>query len=182
MQLLKLHLSPPRDALHALIFCVSCILCLPTIRADDAETTRIRHKLESVPLSEKVGLSDEEWRKILTPARFFVLRKAGTEPAFQNEYANNHEKGVYACAACGNQVFGSETKFDSGTGWPSFYAPVQKEKVMVATDRTNGTPRQEVRCARCGSHLGHVFNDGPPPTRLRYCLNSAALKLRRSKD
>ena len=159
------------------------LLCLSSVRssmAEDAEAARIRQKLNSIPMMQKVQLSENEWRKILTPTQFLVLREAGTEPPFKNEYANNHEKGTYLCAACDNELFGSNTKFESGTGWPSFYAPLAPNKITVSMDRSGGMKRQEVRCARCGSHIGHVFKDGPPPTHLRYCLNSAALKLVRT--
>ena len=144
--------------------------------ADDAQLARIRRQIESTPMTQKVTLSDDQWRKILAPGQFQVLREAKTEAPYKNLYWNNHEKGIYLCGACGNRLFSSDTKFESHTGWPSFYAPLTRDKVIETTDTRHGMTRDEVRCARCGSHLGHVFNDGPAPTRLRYCLNSAALK------
>jgi peptide-methionine (R)-S-oxide reductase len=149
--------------------------------ADDAQVARIRRQIESTPMTQKVTLSDDQWRKILAPGQFQVLREAKTEAPYKNLYWNNHEKGIYLCGACGNQLFSSDTKFESHTGWPSFYAPLTRDKVIETTDTRHGMTRDEVRCARCGSHLGHVFNDGPAPTRLRYCLNSAALKFVKSK-
>ena len=125
---------------------------------------------------EKIVKSDEEWRKELTPEQFHVMREGGTERAFTGAYYANHEKGEYLCAACGYELFGSDAKFDSGTGWPSFYQPVAIDHVETVRDTSYGMVRTEVRCARCGAHLGHVFDDGPRPTGLRYCINSAALK------
>jgi peptide-methionine (R)-S-oxide reductase len=148
--------------------------------AEDVQVARIRWQIESTPMTQKMTLSDDQWRKILAPGQFQVLREAKTEAPYKNLYWNNHEKGIYLCAACGNQLFASDTKFESHTGWPSFYAPLARDKVTETTDTSHGMTRDEVRCARCGSHLGHVFNDGPSPTRLRYCLNSAALKFVKS--
>jgi len=138
---------------------------------------QVRAKLEAIPMNEKVNLSDEEWRKILTPEQFSVMRERGTEPAFSNKCFNIHQSGTFVCAACGNPLFDSETKFESGTGWPSFNAALAGDRVKVVTDTSHGMVREEVTCARCGSHLGHVFKDGPPPTGLRYCMNAVALKL-----
>lgn len=127
-------------------------------------------------MSEKIRKSDTEWRQKLTPEQYEVMRKKGTEPPFTGAYYRFKGDGTYLCAACGNELFSSETKYDSGSGWPSFYAPVSDEVVETDSDRSFGMVREEVRCSRCGAHLGHVFTDGPAPTGLRYCVNSVALK------
>lgn len=126
---------------------------------------------------EKIRKSDEEWRRSLTPEQYRILREKGTERPFTGQYAETKTPGVYLCAACGQELFSSETKFDAGCGWPSFYDPLQKQNVEEHEDRSHGMVRTEVTCARCGGHLGHVFPDGPRPTGLRYCINSASLRL-----
>ncbi len=128
---------------------------------------------ENVP--DKITKSDDEWRGLLTPEQYRVTRQCGTEPPFTGKYYNFKGEGTYLCVACGNELFPSDTKFDSGTGWPSFYAPVTQENIEEKADKNHGMVRVEVRCSRCGAHLGHVFEDGPGPTGLRYCINSAAL-------
>ena len=128
-------------------------------------------------MSEKIEKTEEEWRKTLTPEQYHVLREKGTERPFTGEYADTHDDGMYRCAGCGNPLFSSETKYESGSGWPSFYQPLAKDAVETESDRKFGMARTEVLCAKCGGHLGHVFPDGPEPTGLRYCMNSAALKL-----
>jgi len=130
---------------------------------------------------EKIVKSDEEWKKILTPEQYQVLRKEGTERAFTGKYWDNHAAGTYVCAACGLDLFSSDTKFDSGTGWPSFWQPIARNHVKEVTDRTLGMERVEVECARCGGHLGHVFDDGPKPTGLRYCMNSVSMDFKAKK-
>lgn len=125
--------------------------------------------------TEPLGRTDAEWRTLLTPEQYEVLRGEGTECAFSNAFFKEKRRGTYRCAGCGLALFASDSKFDSGTGWPSFFTPMAKESVAAKEDRKLFVPRTEVRCARCGGHLGHVFPDGPPPTGLRYCINSAAL-------
>ena len=125
---------------------------------------------------EKIVKTDEEWEKVLTPEQFSVMRRKGTEPPFSSPLNGEKGEGVFECAACGLPLFDSRTKFNSGTGWPSFYAPAAKENVKEETDVGHGMRRTEVLCARCGAHLGHVFDDGPRPTGLRYCMNGVALK------
>jgi peptide-methionine (R)-S-oxide reductase len=129
--------------------------------------------------TDKVVKSKEEWAKCLTAEEFRVLRDHGTERAFTGEFWNHHDNGVYTCAGCGLELFSSETKFDSGTGWPSYYAPYDKNNVEISRDNSLGMLREEVHCRRCGGHLGHVFDDGPRPTGKRYCINSISLDFKK---
>jgi len=128
-------------------------------------------------MKEKIQKSEQEWKQELTPEQFRVCREKGTERPFTGEYTHTKENGVYKCVACGNELFDSSTKFDSGTGWPSFYQPMDPESVATESDRSYGMARTEVKCSSCGAHLGHLFPDGPRPTGMRYCINSVSLKL-----
>ncbi|MBI2626708.1 MAG: peptide-methionine (R)-S-oxide reductase MsrB [Parcubacteria group bacterium] len=124
---------------------------------------------------DKINKTEDEWKKELTPEEYNIMRQKGTEAPFSGEYWNNHEKGMYVCRACGQELFSSDTKFDSGTGWPSFTDPINREKVELKSDESHGMLRVEVLCKRCGAHLGHVFDDGPKISGKRYCINSLSL-------
>ncbi len=161
------------------------LLSLPVFAAGAVLVARSRgSKGESMPAStaapperaDRIVKTDAEWKKILTPEQYSITRKGGTERAFAGPYWDNHAKGIYDCVCCDLPLFDSATKFESGTGWPSFWAPIAKDAVKERSDRTFFMVRTEVRCARCDAHLGHVFDDGPKPTGLRYCMNGTALK------
>lgn len=133
-------------------------------------------------MEEKGEFNEADWRDKLTPEQYRALRESGTEAPFTGKYLTSKEKGIYKCAACGNELFSSDTKFDSGTGWPSFTDPMNLKNVELRNDESHGMQRTEVRCRKCGSHLGHVFDDGPGPTGKRYCINSVCLELEKSAE
>ena len=170
----------------AMMTAVLIFSCIAPGCAGKRETASVAEKAGAVKvysyegrdfiMSEKIVKSEAEWKKQLTPEQFHILRQKGTEQAGTGEYANHHEHGVYRCAGCGLDLFRSEDKYESGTGWPSFFAPISPENISTAADNSLFSRRTEVLCRRCGGHLGHVFEDGPKPTGLRYCMNSAALE------
>ena len=138
-------------------------------------TLQAQHEQEKNNMNKKVLKTDAEWATCLTPQEYKILREKGTEMAFTGKYYNHKENGTYTCAGCDYELFSSETKFDSGTGWPSFFQAIEKDRIIEKEDKSLGMRRIEILCARCESHLGHVFNDGPNPTGLRYCVNSVSL-------
>ncbi len=170
-------------ALMAITFACQSKNSAPTQSMKSAVTNVSDLKVESISPTDtikKITKTVEEWKGILSPEAFNVLREQGTERAFSGSYWDNHEKGTYICAACGLPLFSFDTKFNSGTGWPSFWKPIAKNHVDEKTDNSYGMQRTEVECARCNGHLGHIFDDGPKPTGLRYCINSVSLKFVKS--
>ena len=169
-----------------MVLCALIALALPACggptRADSAPPAQVHHAEGPAagartwpPVGERITHTDAEWRQLLTPARFEILREDGTEPPFSGEYADHHAPGVYVCAGCGAPLFASRAKFDSGTGWPSFTRAFEPGRVTTNTDESLGMVRNELECARCGGHLGHVFDDGPAPTGQRFCIDSLSL-------
>lgn len=176
-----------RQLLILLLLACSFVSCMQGNKIDNESAVmepiavEQRELLLSNTSLTKVVKTNAEWKKILTDDQFYVLRKKGTERPFQNKFNDNHKKGNYFCAACTLPLFSSETKFNSGTGWPSFYAPINNNRVKEVVDKSMGMVRGEIVCARCDGHLGHLFDDGPNPTGLRYCMNSDAMLFQESK-
>ena len=166
-------------AYTAMIICYLSIISL--FSGCIEETKQEGAEMKGRKLEFEINKTEEEWKEILTPEQFRILRKKGTERAFTGEYHDSKREGLYVCAGCGNELFHSDAKFDSGTGWPSFWMPISEESIVTQADNSLFMRRTEVLCSRCGGHLGHVFNDGPRPTGLRYCMNSLALDFAEGK-
>jgi len=160
---------------------IVCIFVITVFMACNDNSNGQENIKSATPMNDtnKVEKSDEEWKKVLSEEQFDVLRNKGTERPFTGKYYLHKEKGVYVCAACGAELFKSDTKFDSGCGWPSFNNVIDSSKVVYTKDNSLGMSRTEITCARCGGHLGHVFDDGPPPTGLRYCINSVSIDFKK---
>ena len=154
--------------------CTVLVACSPAHSSSNLNAAQIRARLEAIPLDQEVHLTNKEWQVIMSPQQFYVMRRAGTEAPSLSGNALDQREGVYACSACGNPLYSPDAKFDSGTGWPSFWQPIRKQ-ALRESNTVSAIFGREISCARCGSHLGHVFNDGPEPTGLRYCMNAVAL-------
>ena len=150
----------------------------PSVKMENVNTNTVYNRNDS----NKVALPNDEWKKILSPEVFYVARQKGTERPGSSKFEKNKDIGTYYCAVCGNALFKSDTKFESGCGWPSFYETISKSSIIYIPDNSHGMTRTEVECGKCKSHLGHVFNDGPPPTGLRYCINGVVLDFEKAKD
>ncbi len=176
----------PTSVLAAAVFFLACGCDIkPPPQSDQHKTPAAAKELGDSKMSdktEKITKTDAEWQKTLTPAQYRILREKGTEPAFSGKYDEFFAKGDYLCAACGNELFTSQAKYNSGCGWPAFSAPTAKANIKYTKDTSQGMNRTEVTCSRCGGHLGHVFKDGPKPTGLRYCINSEALDFEESSQ
>ena len=165
-----------------LLFVLNACSAQPTQTSPPMDNSKNNHPLYSKTDTSKVTLSAGEWKKILSPELYYIAREKGTERPYTSIWEKHTDKGTYYCAACGNALFQSDTKFESGCGWPSFYAPISKTSILYLPDNTHGMTRTEVQCGRCKSHLGHVFEDGPPPTGLRYCINGVILDFEKAKE
>ena len=161
--------------------CVAISAC-SRAHSSNLDAAQVRAKLDAIPLDQPVTLTNNEWQLILSPEQFYVMRRAGTERPAPSGNALEHPKGNYVCSACGNPLYRADTKFNSGTGWPSFWQPIRKEAVHEKGSALSAIFGVEISCARCGSHLGHVFHDGPQPTGLRYCMNAVALTYREASS
>ncbi len=179
--------------MKAIKICSICILAMGILYGCSVKSSvKLSEKKSETPIYKnvsdttefngiKVSKTNDEWKALMTPEQYEVMREKGTERAFTGKDWDNHEKGIYVCSACGLKLFSSDTKFESGTGWPSFWQPISPKNVLTVNDNTHGMSRDEVVCARCGSHLGHVFDDGPNPTGLRYCMNSICMDFVKGK-
>lgn len=154
----------------------------PTTKTEKMDSTQKKNPIYSTTDSSKVEMPEQEWKKILPQEVYYIARQKGTERPWTSKYEDSKEIGTYYCAVCGNPLFKSDTKFESGCGWPSFYEPISKGSIIYTPDNTLGMKRTEVQCGRCKSHLGHVFDDGPPPTGLRYCINGVVLDFEKAKE